>query len=277
MRLCVGGAGKRQIMVNLQDHMQSRPAASRLDSGYRIVWMAMLIAISLALTGCGEKKRTQVKLPPPPQIAVTTSPEPVEANPPSPPVPLPKPEPPKTKPWTQTGIASYYVADPGGQRTASGERYNGAALTAAHRTLPLQSLVRVTNLKTKRQVVVRINDRGPFVDGRVIDLSESGAKALDILQTGLAKVELEVLHTPKAIDLGGKWCVQIGAFRSRDGALELKKSLAARYGQSLLQDFAGATGYWVRLLVQDDDRALAQRVASDIKVGEGGVFLVRLD
>ena len=242
--------------------------------------MALLLAICLGFIGCGEQKRTQAKLPPPPQIAVTISPEPAEATPASPPVPIPKPakpEAPKPKPWTQTGIASWYVADPGGQRTASGERYNGAALTAAHRTLPLQSVVRVTNLKTKRQVVVRINDRGPFVDGRVIDLSESGARALDILRTGLAKVKVEVLHTPTAIDLGGKWCVQIGAFGSRDGALDLKKTLAARYGQARLQDFAGATGYWLRLLVQDDDRALAQRVAGDIQVSEGGVFLVRLD
>jgi len=280
MRLCVGRAGKRRIIVNLQDQTQLRPAVPRLDPGFRIVWVTVLIVICLAFMGCGEKKRTQVKLPPPPQIAVTASPEPAEAIPPSPPVhiPLPaRPEPAKPKPWTQTGIASWYVADPGGQRTASGEPYNGAAMTAAHRTLPLQSLVRVTNLKTNRQVVVRINDRGPFVDGRIIDLSESGAKALDIVQAGLAKVELEVLHTPTAIGLGGKWCVQIGVFRSRDGALDLKKTLTARYGRARLQDFAGATGYWVRLLVQDDDRALAQKTANDIKVSEAGVFLVRLD
>ncbi len=237
--------------------------------------MALLLAVSLASTGCAEKKTTQVKLPPPPQIAVTTGPEPAEAIPPAPPVPLPRP--PKAEPWTQTGIASYYVADPNGQKTASGEPYDRMALTAAHRTLPLQSVVRVTNLKTNRQVIVRINDRGPFVDGRVIDLSLTAAKALDMLLPGLATVKLEVLHTPAAIDIGGKWCVQIGAFRQRDGALDLKKTLAARYRQVRLLDFPGATGYWVRLRVQDDDRVLAQRVASNIKVSEGSVFLVRLD
>jgi peptidoglycan lytic transglycosylase len=150
-------------------------------------------------------------------------------------------------------------------------------LTAAHRTLPLQSLVRVTNLKTNSQVIVRINDRGPFIDGRVIDLSKMAAKALDIMQTGLATVKVEVLHTPTAIDLGGKWCVQIGTFSHRNSALDLKKTLSARYGEARLLDFAGATGYWVRVLVQDDDRALAQRVAGNLKVSEGGVFLVRLD
>jgi rare lipoprotein A len=237
--------------------------------------MALLLAVSLASTGCGEKKRAQIKLPPPPQIAVTTAPKLAEPAPPAPPHALPRAAQPA--PWTQTGIASWYVADPAGQRTASGEPYNGTTLTAAHRTLPLQSVVRVTNLKNNSQVVVRINDRGPYIDGRVIDLSLTAAKTLDILQQGLATVRLEVLHTPKAIDIGGKWCVQIGTFRQRSGALDMKRSLAARFRQAILQDFAGATGYWVRMRVKDDDRLLAQKLASNIKVSEGDVFLVRLD
>jgi rare lipoprotein A len=151
------------------------------------------------------------------------------------------------------------------------------APTAAHRTLPLQSLVRVTNLKTNSQVVVRINDRGPFVDGRVIDLSLTAAKALDMVLPGLATVKLEVLHAPEAIHAGGKWCVQIGAFRERNLALDLKKSLGARYRQAHLLDFIGATGYWVRMRVENDDRVLAEKLANNIKVSEGGVFLVRLD
>lgn len=255
--------------------MQFHPALPDREPGRWIAWMTLLLAASLASTGCGEKKQTQVKLPPPPQIAATNGPKPAEAIPPTPPIPLPKH--PKPEAWTQTGIASWYVADPNGQKTASGEPYDGMALTAAHRTLPLQSVVRVTNLKTNRQVVVRINDRGPYIDGRVIDLSLTAAKALDIWGTGLATVKLEVLHTPAAIDIGGKWCVQIGAFRQRDGALDLEKTLSARYRQARLVDFPGATGYWVRLRVQDDDRVLAQRIASNIKVSTGGVFLVRLD
>jgi rare lipoprotein A len=237
--------------------------------------VALLLAISLVSIGCGEKKTTQAKLPPPPPIAVPAEPQPVEAVPPAPPVPLPRAA--KPEPWTQTGIASWYVAEPGGQKTASGESYDGAALTAAHRTLPFHSVVQVTNLKTNHQVVVRINDRGPFVEGRVIDLSLAAAKALDMWRPGLASVKLEVLHTPAAIEIGGKWCVQIGAFRLRNGALELKQALTTRYREARVLDFAGATGYWVRVLVQDDDRLLAQKVASNIKVSEGGVFLVRLD
>jgi rare lipoprotein A len=261
--------------VILQDQAQFRSELPRREPESWIVWLVLLLAVSLASTGCGEKKKAQVKLPPPPQIAVTNGSKPAEPIPPAPPVPIPRS--PKPEPWTQTGVASWYVADPKGQKTASGEPYDGMALTAAHRTLPFQSVVRVTNLKTKSQVIVRVNDRGPFVDGRIIDLSLTAAKALDMRLPGLATVKLEVLHTPAAIDIGGKWCVQIGAFRQRIGALDLKKTLAARFRQARLLDFPGATGYWVRLCVQDDDRVLAQRAASNIKVSEGGVFLVRLD
>ena len=172
-----------------------------------------------------------------------------------------------------TGIASIY----GGGETADGEFAFADDLSAAHRTLPFGTLVEVTNTHTGLSVIVRINDRGPFVEGRVIDLSLAAAKALDMWRPGLASVKLEVLHTPAAIEIGGKWCVQIGAFRLRNGALELKQALTTRYREARVLDFAGATGYWVRVLVQDDDRLLAQKVASNIKVSEGGVFLVRLD
>ena len=263
------------VSVIIQDQAQFRPVFPRREPGCWIVWLALLIAVFLAATGCGEKKRTQAKEPPPPPIAVPARPKPDVPVPPAPSVPLPRP--PKPEPWTQAGIASWYVAEPGGPKTASGEPYNGMSLTAAHRTLPFHSVVRVTNLKTNGQVIVRINDRGPFVNGRVIDLSLAAAKVLDILQSGLANVKLEVLHTPAAIDSGGKWCVQIGAFRRHNGALDLKKSLIARYPKARLLDIPGATGYWVRVLVQDDDRLLAQKVASNIKVSEGGVFLMRLD
>lgn len=185
--------------------------------------------------------------------------------------------PPKSKSWTQIGIASWYKVGPDGHKTASGEPYQSIALTAAHRTLPFQSLVRVTNLKTNAQVVVRINDRGPFVNGRVIDLSLAAAKKLDILDSGVANVKLEVMHAPSKIDTGGKWGVQIGAFRQRQGALELKQNLAARYHRAHVSDFSGMTGYWLLVRVQNDDRLLAQTVASGIKVSEGGVYLVRLN
>ena len=239
-----------------------------------MTWLALLLSLALLSAGCG-KKKSEAKLPPPPPIAAPTAAKPAEPIPTTTPVPLPKP--PAKETWTQTGIASWYVAEPGGRKTASGEAYDPVALTAAHRTLPFQSVVRVTNLKTKGQVIVRINDRGPFIDGRVIDLSVAAAKAADIYRSGVANVKLEVMHTPASIEIGGRWCVQIGAFRTHTSALDLKHTLAQRYREARVLDFPGATGYWVRVRVQDDDRLLAQKVAGNIKVSEGGVFLVRLD
>jgi rare lipoprotein A len=95
---------------------------------------------------------------------------------------------------TQQGVASFYSDALHGRRTASGERYDKAALTAAHKSLPLGTRVRVTRLSTGDSVVVRINDRGPFVKGRVIDLSHRAARALGITEKGVVKVRLEVLE-----------------------------------------------------------------------------------
>jgi rare lipoprotein A len=92
------------------------------------------------------------------------------------------------------GFASWYGARHAGRRTASGERFDPDALTAAHRTLPFGSRVRVTNLDNGRSVVVRINDRGPFADGRILDLSEAAARAIGMTASGVARVRLELLE-----------------------------------------------------------------------------------
>jgi rare lipoprotein A len=89
------------------------------------------------------------------------------------------------------GLASYY-SYPG--RTANGERYDPKQLTAAHRTLPFGTKLQVTNVKSGRSVVVRVNDRGPFIRGRVVDVSYAAARELDLLHAGTAKVRLEVLN-----------------------------------------------------------------------------------
>jgi rare lipoprotein A len=98
---------------------------------------------------------------------------------------------------TQVGLASYYSDSLAGETTANGERYDPAALTAAHRTLPFGTRVAVRRLDNDRSVVVRINDRGPFVDGRIIDLSRAAARALEMIRAGVARVELEVLSVPQ--------------------------------------------------------------------------------
>ena len=126
------------------------------------------------------------------------------------------------------GTASWYGPDFHGKKTSSGEIYNMHDLTAAHKTLPMNTMLKVTNLKNGKSVVVRVNDRGPFVGNRVIDLSYEAAKRLGMIGTGTAPVEIEVLGfdnqiaslqgVPKKKVVLGNFAVQIGAFRRYAGA-----------------------------------------------------------
>lgn len=134
--------------------------------------------------------------------------------------------------WTQEGIASWYGPDFHGGTTSNGERYNMYAMTAAHKTLPMNTMVRVTNKRNGRSVVVRINDRGPFVSGRIVDLSYSAGKKIGIDRTGTAPVTLKVLGfdsliASKAAQKGevfkksvvvSGFAVQVGSFRRIEGA-----------------------------------------------------------
>ena len=101
------------------------------------------------------------------------------------------------KPYYQVGIASWYGPGFHGNRTASGEVYDMYAMTAAHRTLPFGTIVRVVDLDTGKSVVVRINDRGPFVEGRIIDLSYAAAVELGMVKKGLARVGIQILKWPE--------------------------------------------------------------------------------
>lgn len=96
--------------------------------------------------------------------------------------------------YSEVGIASWYGEDFNGKKTANGERYNMNTLTAAHRTLPLPSIVRVTNLQNGRSVIVRVNDRGPYVKDRIIDLSKHGAQLLGYMGQGTTKVKVEIME-----------------------------------------------------------------------------------
>lgn len=125
--------------------------------------------------------------------------------------------------WEQTGIASWYGKDFHGKPTASGEIYNMYGLSAAHRTLPLGTRVKVINLSTGKHVVVTINDRGPFVRPRIIDMSYGAARRLGMVETGLAMVRIKVLDVPfKATSM---YTIQFGAFKDAVNARDMVKSL----------------------------------------------------
>ena len=179
--------------------------------------------------------------------------------------------------WSEKGYASWYGPNYHNKKAANGEVYNQYEMTAAHNTLPLGSIVRVVNLKTRQTTVVRITDRGPFVGDRIIDLSVSAAKAVNVYLPGTAEVRLDVLEAPRPIETGGRWCVQAGAFQSQATALELKQHLQHRYPGAQVLQFKGPTGYWVRIRVPQDDKEKTREVYQHTKVDEGGIFMVRLD
>lgn len=187
--------------------------------------------------------------------------------------------PPGAKPIaTETGKASWYGAPYHNRRGSNGEVYNMHAMTAAHRTLPLGSIVRVTNLKTGHAALVRITDRGPFVEGRILDLSLAAAKRVDVWLPGVAEVKVEVMQTPAALDTGGRWAVQIGSFEQQQEAAELVDHLSHRYHTAKVIKFVSPVGaWWVRVRVLDDDRKRAEEVAQETSTPQGAVYLVRLD
>ena len=117
-------------------------------------------------------------------------------------------------------------------------------MTAAHRTLPLGSIVRVTNLKTGHTALVRITDRGPFIPGRVLDLSLAAARRLDVYQLGVAEVRVDVMQTPTPIETGGKWAVQIGGFPDEGEATKLADHLKRRYRTAKVLRFNSPAGDW---------------------------------
>jgi peptidoglycan lytic transglycosylase len=213
--------------------------------------------------------------PPPP---ITTAPAPARTEKPSA-SPSALSVPPDAVPlFTETGAASWYGPPYHNRQSSNGEIYDMNAMTAAHRTLPLNSLVRVTNLHTGAATMVRITDRGPFVEGRIIDLSLAAAKAIDVWRPGTAPVKVDVLDAPASLDSGGRWCVQIGAFHQQLAAEELRERLSRRYLTAKVLDFPSPAGdWWVRVRVLNDDRIRAEEITRDTRPEEGSVFLVRLD
>jgi rare lipoprotein A len=146
----------------------------------------------------------------------------------------PAPEPrPVSVGWTQEGIASWYGGEFQGRPTASGERYDQEGMTAAHRHLPFGTWVRVENLDNGRQVLVRITDRGPFVEGRVVDLTRAAAREIGMLGPGTARVRIVVVDLPPRVSCRE---VQVGSFRHRENARSLEDRLWDRGAPARLED-----------------------------------------
>jgi rare lipoprotein A len=179
--------------------------------------------------------------------------------------------------YKEVGWASWYGPGFQNRHAANGEVFDTERMTAAHRTLPLNSIARVTNVKTNESVLVRITDRGPFVSDRILDLSRAAARKLSVYQRGTALVRIEVLETPSPIASGGRWCVQIGGFNDVEAAANLKEKLARRYHTAKVLQFLSPTGEaWLRIRVAEDLKSRAQALMRETHT-EAGMFLVRLD
>ena len=251
---------------------------------------AMLLLIGVGLAAGCRHKSTPVAVAPPPALGTTPPPGPAPSSPNAPassPPAAPAAVADSTVDadfvashpaiYSEEGLASWYGPPYDKRRGANGEIFDKDALTAAHRTLPMNSLIRVTNLSTGQSVIVRVTDRGPFVHDRTLDLSLASAKAIGVWKPGVARVRIEVFAAPAPLDHGGRWCVQVGAFKNEKGALKLRDQLTRKYHTANVIEFTGPTGHWVRIRPLDDDKARAVEIARDLEPTEGEAYLVRLD
>ena len=213
-----------------------------------LMWrIVALVAAAVALAGCVHKKRASVPVP-------------VKIG------------------HTETGIASWYGRPYDGRQAASGEIYHMEAMVAAHRTMPFDTWVRVYNLTNNKTIDVRVIDRGPFVHGRIIDLSHAAAQAIDMIGPGTARVRLVVIKPPATVSLG-VYAVQVGIFRNRASAEQLRARMASDFGSAQVVSRQGGAGTWRVLVGAEPTEEAATTLAARIrdKSGETNAFVVRLD
>jgi rare lipoprotein A len=179
----------------------------------------------------------------------------------------------KTGLQVQTGVASWYGHPFDGRLTANGETYDMEKMTAAHRTLPFGTVLHVQNLDNNKTTEVRINDRGPFVQDRVIDLSHAAAQA--IFMPGIANVRLEVISVPptRAAEV---FAVQVGAFQQRIQAENLQAQLQHKYGTAQLI-FRDRSQQWSVLLGLEPTVEGANALALQLDKNDGPAFVVLVD
>ena len=210
--------------------------------------LAFVISALIFLCSCGHKN-VQVKVPTTTKVAAASELE---------------------------GLASYYAEPYHGRKTANGETFDTyQAMTAAHRTLPFNTMVRVTNMSNGREVDVRINDRGPFIDGRVIDLSLRAAREIDLVRPGIAPVKLKILKSDQA-EKSATFAVQVAAFENSQAAEDLKQQLDKKYSGVVIQAISDEKTLY-RVRIGQPDMQAASKVASELRKADFMPFVVRLN
>jgi rare lipoprotein A len=180
--------------------------------------------------------------------------------------------------YTEEGNASWYGEPFHGRRASNGEVYDMNKLTAAHRTLPFDTVVRVTNLSNGKFTVVRITDRGPFVDNRIIDLSMAAAREIDSIGPGVVPVRVEIVSA--GVDpTSGFFTVQVGAFRDRGNAERLRQRLNPSYSPIFIQQYDSPDGLFYRVRVgRVPGEDAAHQFGEQLRNREGFTpMVVRLD
>src|SRR5438309_5025210 len=267
---------------------------TRVSLGQRVVPCVIYFLgflLPLVLCGCGSRRPVPSRQPTPPQPPETPSATEeaakrstnVPETPASQPAAAPaskrnKPAPaPASSGYTEEGNASWYGVPFHGRRASNGEIYDMYKLTAAHRTLPFETIVRVTNLNNGKSTVVRITDRGPFVDNRIIDLSFAAAREVESVGPGVVPVRVEVLG---GVDpTAGFFTVQVGAFRDRGNAERLRDLLSASYSPIFIQQYDSPDGMFYRVRVgRISGEDAARQLGEQLHDREGFTpFVTRLD
>jgi len=247
----------------------------------------VLIAVSLLagfVTGCGGRRPVSASQPPPlqPQPTPAATEEAAKRSTDTTPRTAPRstrgdlPDGGGTA-YIEEGNASWYGAPFHGRRSSNGEIYDMNKLTAAHRTMAFGTMVKVTNLTNGKTVVVRITDRGPFVENRIIDLSRAAASAIESIGPGVVPVKLEVVSGNDPF--GGYFTVQVGAFKDPDNANRLRDRLNAEYPPATIQRAQLDEGVFYRVRAgKISGEQNAQKFADELKAREGfHTMVIRLD
>ena len=177
----------------------------------------------------------------------------------------------------ERGIASWYGDPYHGRQAANGEIYDMEKLTAAHRTLPFNTWVRVHNERNGREVEVRITDRGPFIEGRIIDLSRAAARVIEMIGPGIVPVRVTVVSAGDNRRGTGNFAVQAGVFREQRRAERLKKALSKRYDPVVVAPRAGTRAEWQVLVGRESTEESAALLARQVRSISGKALVVRWD
>jgi rare lipoprotein A len=254
---------------------------------FRQTFILLLLGFAcfLSLAGCAAR---HVTANPPPSQPAPASPETIESSKSATSVGAPSPArspkrgkasgTPAPEGYIEEGNASWYGVPFNGRRASNGEIYDMNKLTAAHRTLPFDTMVRVTNLNNGKSTVVRITDRGPFVENRIIDLSQAAARAIESIGPGVVPVRLEVI-TPGIDPTAGYFTVQVGAFRDPANAQRLRDRLNLSYSPIFIQQYDSPDGTYYRVRVgKVSGEDAARQFGEQLRDREGVTpIVVRLD